>query len=68
MDTSVYVSLVPQSCLTLCNPTDRSPLGSFVHEDSLGKNIGVGLICPPPEDHLNPGIKPRSPILHTDSL
>ena len=29
------------SCLTLCNPTDRSPPGSSVHGDSSGKNIGV---------------------------
>ena len=27
-----------------------------------------GLPCPPPGDHPNPGIKPRSPELHTDSL
>ena len=31
-----------QSCLTLCDPTDCSPPGSFVHEDSPGKNTGVG--------------------------
>ena len=34
--------LVAQSCLTLCNPMDCSPPGSFVHEDSPGKNTGVG--------------------------
>ena len=33
---------VAQSCPTLCKPTDGSPLGSSVHGDSLGKNIGVG--------------------------
>ena len=32
----------PQSCPTLCNPTDcRSP-GSSVHGESPGKNTGVG--------------------------
>ena len=31
-----------QSCLTLCNPMDCSLPGSSVHEDSLGKNTGVG--------------------------
>ena len=34
--------LVSQSCLTLCNPMDRSPPGSPVHGDSPGKNTGVG--------------------------
>ena len=31
-----------QSRLTLCNPTDCSLPGSSVHEDSPGKNTGVG--------------------------
>ena len=35
------VCLVPQSCLTLCNPMDSLP-GSSVHGDSPGKNTGVG--------------------------
>ena len=30
-----------QSCLTLCDPMDCSPLGSSVHGDSPGKNTGV---------------------------
>ena len=34
--------LVAQSCLTLCNPMDRSPPGSSVDGDSPGKNTGVG--------------------------
>ena len=33
---------VTQSCLTLCDPMDCSPPGSSVHEDSPGKNTGVG--------------------------
>ena len=31
-----------QSCPTLCNTMDYSLPGSFVHEDSPGKNTGVG--------------------------
>ena len=30
--------------------------------------INNGLPCPPPGDLPNPGIKPRSPALQTDSL
>ena len=33
---------VTQSCQTLCDPTDCSPPGSSVHEDSPGKSTGVG--------------------------
>ena len=38
----VVLSLVAQSCPTLCDTTDCSPPGSSVHEDSPGKNTGVG--------------------------
>ena len=31
-----------QSCLTLCDPIDGSPLGSPHPWNSLGKNTGVG--------------------------
>ena len=34
--------LVAQLCLTLCDTMDCSPPGSSVHEDSPGKNTGVG--------------------------
>ena len=38
-----------QSCLTLDDPTDCSLPGSSIHEDSPGKNTGVGchalLVC-----------------------
>ena len=34
--------LVAQSCLTLCDPMNCSPLGSSVHGDSPGKNTVVG--------------------------
>ena len=39
-----------QSCPTLCDPMDYSPLGSSVH----------GLPCPSPGDLPDPGIKPSS--------
>ena len=34
--------LIAQLCLALCDPMDCSPPGSCVHEDSPGKNTGVG--------------------------
>ena len=48
------------SCPTLCNPMNSSPLGSFVHEDSPGKNTRV--VCHAllqgifPTQGLNPGL------------
>ena len=38
----VVLSLVAQSCPTLCDTTDCSPPGSSVHEDSPVKKTGVG--------------------------
>ena len=60
----MYVYLVTQLCLTLCDPMDCSPPGSSVHGDSPGKN---GLPCSPPGNIPNPGIKPKSPALQVDS-
>ena len=34
-----------QSCPTLCNPIDCRPLGFSVHEDSPGKDTGVGCLA-----------------------
>ena len=34
--------LVTQSCLTVCNPVDCNPPGYSVHQDSPGKNTGLG--------------------------
>ena len=54
------LSLVTQSYLTLCNPTDCSPPGSSVYSNSSGKNTGVG--CHAllqgifPTQGLNPGL------------
>ena len=53
-----------QSCLTLGDPMDCSPPGSFVHWDSSGKNTRGGFPCPPPEDLLDPGMEPASLVSH----
>ena len=58
---------VVQSCLTLCDPMDCSPLGSSVHGFSRQEYCN-GLPCPPPGDLPNPGIEPMSPALQEDSL
>ena len=39
---SLMISVLSQSCLTLCDPMDCSPPGFSVHGDSPGKNTGVG--------------------------
>ena len=39
--TCTVLCLVPQSCLTLCDPMDCSPPGSSVQGDSPGKNTRV---------------------------
>ena len=62
------VYLVAQSCPTLCNCMDCSPLGSSVHGDSPGKNTGVGCHAFLRGNLPNPGIEPRSPALQADSL
>ena len=62
------VYLVTQSCLILCDPMDCSPLSSFVHGDSPRQEYWSGLPSPPPVHLPNPGFKPRSPALQTNSL
>ena len=58
-----------QSCPTLCNPMNCSSPSS-----SMGfsrQKYWNGLPCPPPENLLNPGIKPAStssPALQVNSL
>ena len=42
MCTCIYVCLVAQSCPILCDSMDYNPPSSSVHEDSPGKNIGMG--------------------------
>ena len=41
-DTCSVLCIVTQSCTTLCNPMNCTPLGSSVHGKSPGKNTGVG--------------------------
>ena len=58
-----------QSCLTLCDPVDPSPLGSSAH-GILQARILEWVPCPPPGDFSDPGIEPASHLLHwqADSL
>ena len=61
--------LVTQSCLTLCDFIDCSLPGFSVHEDSPGKNTGVG--CHALLQGIFPTqelIEPGSPALQADSL
>ena len=46
------------SHVRLCDPIDCRPPGSSVHEDSPGKNTGVG--CPLPGDLPDSGCEPAS--------
>ena len=47
-----------QLCLTLCDPIDHSPPGSYV-QWVLQARILEWVACPPPRDLPNPGIKPE---------
>ena len=41
----------------------------IIQHDQVGLILEMqGLPCPPPGDLLDPGIKPRSPALYTDTL
>ena len=62
------VLLVPQLCMTLCDPMDCSPPGFSVHGDSPGKNTGVdcsfllqGILL---TQGSNPGLLNCRQILH----
>ena len=59
--------LVTQSCLTLCNPMDRSTLGSSV-DGILQARILEWVAIPSPRNLSNPEIKPGSSTLQADSL
>ena len=54
--------LVIQLCPTLCDPVDRSPPGSSVHE-ILQARIVEWVAIPFSRDLPNPGIEPKSPVL-----
>ena len=60
--------LISQSCPTLCNPMDCSPLGCSVHGKFSRQEYWNRLPCPPPGDLPNSGIEPRSPTLQVGSL
>ena len=59
--------LVTQSCLTLCNPMDCSPLDSSVH-GILQARYRSGLPFSSLGDRPDPGIKLGSLALQVDSL
>ena len=62
------LSLISQSCPTLCDPMDCNPPGSSVHGDSPGKNTGVGshalLQGIFPTQRSNPGLPHCRQILY----
>ena len=58
---------VTQSCPTLCNPMDcshQAPLSMGLSRQEFWSELPF----PSPGDLPNPGIKPGSPALHTDTL
>ena len=62
----VNVLVVPLY-LTLCDPRDRSPPGSSVHGILQARTL-EGVAIPFSRDLPDPGIKPGSPALQSDSL
>ena len=52
--------LVPQSCLTVCNPMDCSPSGSSVHGILQARVLEDWHfhVCPPPGDLPDLGMEP----------
>ena len=64
----VCVSLVDQSCLTLCDPMDCRPQGSSIHGDYPGKNIEMGCLALLqgifPTQGSNPGLPHCRQILY----
>ena len=64
----LWLCLVAQLCLTLCDPMDCSLPGSSVHGDSPGKNTRAGCHALFLRNLPNPGIEPRSSSLQVDSL
>ena len=64
----LYACSITQLCPNLCNPMDYHLPSSFVHEGFPRQEHWSGLPFPSRGDLSNPGIEPRSPELHTDSL
>ena len=61
------VCLFSQSCLTFWTPWTVAT-GLLCPQAFPRQEYWSGLPCPPPGDHPNPGIKPRSPTLQANSL
>ena len=59
--------LLAQLCLTLCNPMDCSPPGSFVYK-ILKARILEWVAISFSGDLPNTGMEPQSPALQADSL
>ena len=55
----LYLVLVTQSCLTLCDPLDCSPPGSSIH-GIFHARILEWVAIPPPGDLPDPGSEPMS--------
>ena len=63
--------LVTQSCLTLCNPVDRSPPGSSVHGILQARRlewVAISFSREEKEILADLGIEPVSPSWQADSL
>ena len=60
--------LVAQSCQTLCDLRDYSPIRLISPWNSIGKNTGVGCHFLLQEGLPDPGIETGSPELQADSL
>ena len=62
-DSEVTVSEVAQSCPTLCDPMDCSPLGSSIHGIFPGNSTGMDCHFLLQGNLPNAGLKPGSPAL-----
>ena len=60
--------LVTQSCPALCNSMNYIPCQTPLSMEFSRQEYWSGLPFPSPGDLPDPGIKPRSPALQTDSL
>ena len=65
---SAVLCLVTQSCPTLCDPMDCSPLRLLCPWGFSSQEYWSGLPCSPSGDLPNPGIELRSPTLHAEFL
>ena len=63
----IFVCLVTQTCSTL-RLHGPYPIRLLCPWGFFRKEYWIGLSCPPPGDLPHPGIEPRFPSLHVDSL